>query len=393
MDLPSRMRPHAVLAVEQLVGPQHALLDGARHDEALDRRSRLELILHRAVAPDHRIAARLVGVEDGIAGQRQHRSAANVEHHRPATDRARRLDRFAQLFFRRQLDGAVEGQRDRRAGEIGRIRHAVLEHHVAPRVARRLDLDRPAAQHRLELALEALLSRVLADESEDMTGHLALRVEALRLLHQLDAVERQRPHARRGGLVDPSFQPDKLLVRLRDLLQQLALLDVQRARQQPGRFLASFRSLERRRIGEHGVDVARDRERVAMAVDDQPAPRRPLQLTPGLVALQPREPRSIEQLHLRGAAEDRGEEQHQERAEQQRAHPHPARIRSRWIRTHHEAPIAPRRSSDLALLHRPARRRDRSTARSSRAVSAPAPRSAAGCAARLPRAAATRARA
>src|SRR5262249_11247538 len=250
VDLAPGVRPQAVLTVEQLVRPQQALLDRAGHHEALDGRAGLELILDGAIAPDHRVAPGLVPVEGWVPGQSEHRPGVHVQDHRPPPDRRCRPHRLGQLLLGGKLDGGVQRERHGGASEIGRVRRAVLEDHVAPRVARRLHLHALAAQLRIQLALQALLAAVLSHEAEHVAGQPRARKEPLGLLDRPPPAGGGPPPPPRCRLVDPALDPDEPAIGLLQLLQHLGALQPQRAGQPGPGQPARPRGLEGGGVGE-----------------------------------------------------------------------------------------------------------------------------------------------
>ena len=314
--------PDAILAVERLVRIEHPRVEGGSHDEALDGRPGLELVLDAAVAPQSRIAARLVRIERRIRGEREHRSALHVHHRHPSGGRAGGGDRARQLAFGRELDGGVDRQRHARSRQLGRIGCSLSEDGRAARITDRLDGNRLASQQRVQLPFQSLLTAVLPDEPEHVPGEGALRIESLRFVHQLDSVEPQRRHARRGRVVDAPPQPDEMLVTGEPRLHAGAV-----HAQDPGEPVggrgAFAHAAESARVREDRVDVLGHGQRRSASIGDRSAPRRPFDLAPGLVARQSREARSVEKLHFGGARDDQGKSSEKAQRDERQAEPHP----------------------------------------------------------------------
>src|SRR5207302_550714 len=112
----------------------------------------------------------------------------------------------------------------------------------------------------------------------------ALRLEALRLLHQLDAVDAELRDAGRLPLVGAPLDPDEAPVLLRDAAQQIRPIPAQCTGERRRRRLALLQGGESARIGEDRIDVLGDGERGAVAVGDLPPAWRPLDLAPRLPA-------------------------------------------------------------------------------------------------------------
>src|SRR5207248_4696724 len=159
------------------------------------------------------------------------------------------------------------------------------------------------------------------------------RIEALRLLLQLDPVDAERRDAGRLRLVRPALDPDEPPVLLRDAAQQIRPVPAQRAGERGRRPLALLPGGEGARIDEDRVDVLGDREGRAVAVGDLPPPRRPLDLPARLLAGEPREPRPVEKLHLGRAQEHDPESGEDRRGDEERAEPEEAGRRPSGIAT------------------------------------------------------------
>ena len=314
--------PDAVLAIQRLRGIDRAGVERGGDHEALDGRPGLQLVLHGAMPPHRGVAARLVRVERGIGGKREHGAALHVHHRHPSGGRAGGGDRARKLALGGELDGGVDGQRHGGAGEVGRIRRSLRQHRGAARVAHRLDGDGLATQPGIELAFQPFLAALLSHEAEHVPGQRPLRVEALRLLHHLDAVEPQPGDARGRLLVHPPLEPHEALLAGQPG-EDLCAIGAQGTGEQPGGNGALPGGGEGGGIGEDRVHVPRHGQRRAAAVRDRPAPRGPLDLAPGLVAGEPRQPGPVEELHLGRPGEHHAESREQRHADQRRADPHP----------------------------------------------------------------------
>src|SRR5206468_5503832 len=126
--------------------------------------------------------------------------------------------------------------------------------------------------------------------SEKVAGKLSLRIEPLRLLHELDAVDAEGRHPGRLRFVGAALDPDEPAVLLRDAPEHVRAILAQGAGDRGRDGLPLLARRERARVGEDRVHVLGDGERRALAIGDLSPAGSPFDLPPGLLTGEAREP-------------------------------------------------------------------------------------------------------
>jgi len=279
----------AVLAVDEARGLERPRGQGARDEERLHDRSRLEAVGHGAVASPVDVALRVVvGVVAGHAGEGEQLPGRRIDHHERSAARLVGAHRRVELALGHVLDPFVDREHD-----------VVALHRVL--VARALEDEAPSAvaktAHVFDLAAQILLERqlepVLAlsvgrDEPEQGACELARRVVAMTFALDRDASKRTtrlfliRQIVDRAALVarDPPLDPDEAVAR-RELGVDVIRLERESVPDARGR-IAQRRLLGRRAVDspEHLDDVGADardldahRQRRPVSVVHRPALR------------------------------------------------------------------------------------------------------------------------
>ena len=169
-------------------GLTDALFERRRCGHELERRAGLVEVLHRAIAAGVLLReVVLIGIERRPAGHREDLAAVRIHHDGGAAIGARRLDAGPQLALDDVLQVLVDRQLERCAG---RGRSLEPAEGVAARIGLHQDLALAPA-HRLVVGrLDAVQADVVdADVAEQLRGELAVRIEALALFHEADALE------------------------------------------------------------------------------------------------------------------------------------------------------------------------------------------------------------
>ncbi len=140
---------------------------------------------------------------------------------------------------------------------------------AATRIFFQHELSGRAGQRRVELLLESRTAGVVdVHTAQHTASEVAGRVEPLRLLEQVDARELEIRHLLRGRVVDLAGEVHELLVRRRELTQQRVLIDSEHGRERGG---FGLRVRDQPRVGPHRVLRHRQREVVAVAVEQRPS--------------------------------------------------------------------------------------------------------------------------
>ncbi len=257
-----------VLAKKLFLGRDRVIGQRDRAEDSLHRRARLERVLDRRVVQTV-VKVGAVGVH---VRHRHHFAGKRIEHDHAAALRAAGLHFRRQFGFGERLDRRVDRQLELRARLRRLERERAVENRMPLRVVIEAQLDRFAAHNPVVLQFQS--GEPLAvhpSQPHHRRGQVALRVKPLVFANRADAVDSER--FRRLPLVrrDPALEPHE-----RRRLVQFRFKRNRQHHQNCGELVALGR---RARLGNplgprvNRAGLGRQRQRLAVAIDDRTAHR------------------------------------------------------------------------------------------------------------------------
>ena len=177
----------AALAVDVVVGRDGVLVERRGVSDQLEDRAGLVDIADGVVAEQcRRGVAKVVGVEGGADGQGENLAGVHVLHDHGAVEGLGLLHGVIESLLGKELDVLVDGEDEIAAG-LG-VALAGAEH-LAPGIDGGVHAAGHAVQLRVEFFFQTPESVVVyADVAEHLRGDLVVRIEALKLLLEVDAL-------------------------------------------------------------------------------------------------------------------------------------------------------------------------------------------------------------
>src|SRR5579859_1554251 len=187
----SRHEHAAILAIEDFAGPRDPLIECRCQRDQLERRTWLVQGADRSIHSCFRFRiAGPVRIERGPVCQGEYLAGVRVHHEGRPRDSVRLRDRLVQFSFGEVLYLLVECEQNVRAGlQLGL---AAVEP-ALPRVLHDYDFSALTANLSVQLVLDAAESFfVQIDKAQHMRCKIALRIESLVFLLEIDALQVQR---------------------------------------------------------------------------------------------------------------------------------------------------------------------------------------------------------
>ena len=210
----ARQGDRAALAVDLVVGRGYMLIEGRGIGDQLEDRARLVDVADRVVAQQHRRSvAEVIGVEGGADGQSQNLAGMHVLDDHGAVVRMGALHGVVQRTLGQKLNVLVDGQHQVPA----RLRFPLAgAEHMTARVQGREHAAGNAMQLGFVLLLQAAQAVVVQPHvAQHLRGDFVARIEALRLLAEVDSFERaffeEFLDAGRNRSTDAAGDPDEVL--------------------------------------------------------------------------------------------------------------------------------------------------------------------------------------
>ncbi len=164
------------------------LFKRGRVSNQLEGRAGLIDVAHGVIAQQlRRSVAERVGIEGGTNGQRQNLPGVHVLYHHGAVLRLGALHGMVQRPLGQELNILVDGEHQVLA-RLGIV--LARAQHRAPRIHGRIHAAGNAVQLRFEFLLQAAQAVVVhAHIAQHLRGNLVVRIEALELFLEVDALD------------------------------------------------------------------------------------------------------------------------------------------------------------------------------------------------------------